>query len=202
MTKRVVLIGHPVAHSLSGAMQQAAFDELGHRREVRAVGPPADRARRHDRRAARRRLPRRERHDPAQGAGRPAGRPADRGGPRDGRRQHDHARGQAAHRPQHGRARASRSRSTGSSASRRCRARRSSSGAGGGARAVVYGLITRGLPADRRLQPPPPPRRGPGPALRPERVAHGAARDAVARVGHRGGAGRRPRCSSTPRRSG
>ena len=29
MTKRVVLIGHPVAHSLSGAMQQGAFDELG-----------------------------------------------------------------------------------------------------------------------------------------------------------------------------
>ena len=29
MTKRVVLIGHPVAHSLSGAMHQAAFDELG-----------------------------------------------------------------------------------------------------------------------------------------------------------------------------
>ena len=29
MTKRVVLIGHPVAHSLSGAMQQAAFDRLG-----------------------------------------------------------------------------------------------------------------------------------------------------------------------------
>ena len=28
MTKRVVLIGHPVAHSLSGAMQQAAFDPL------------------------------------------------------------------------------------------------------------------------------------------------------------------------------
>jgi shikimate dehydrogenase len=28
MTKRVVLIGHPVAHSLSGAMQQAAFDQL------------------------------------------------------------------------------------------------------------------------------------------------------------------------------
>jgi shikimate dehydrogenase len=28
MTRRVVLIGHPVAHSLSGAMQQAAFDEL------------------------------------------------------------------------------------------------------------------------------------------------------------------------------
>jgi len=29
MTKRVVLIGHPVAHSLSGAMQQAAFDDKG-----------------------------------------------------------------------------------------------------------------------------------------------------------------------------
>jgi len=29
MTRRVVLIGHPVAHSLSGAMQQAAFDGLG-----------------------------------------------------------------------------------------------------------------------------------------------------------------------------
>lgn len=29
MTKRVVLIGHPVAHSLSHAMQQAAFDAAG-----------------------------------------------------------------------------------------------------------------------------------------------------------------------------
>lgn len=29
MSKRVVLIGHPVAHSLSGAMQQAAFDASG-----------------------------------------------------------------------------------------------------------------------------------------------------------------------------
>jgi shikimate dehydrogenase len=29
MTKRVVLIGHPVAHSLSGAMQRAAFDDQG-----------------------------------------------------------------------------------------------------------------------------------------------------------------------------
>jgi shikimate dehydrogenase len=29
MTKRVVLIGHPVAHSLSGPMQQAAFDAAG-----------------------------------------------------------------------------------------------------------------------------------------------------------------------------
>ncbi len=29
MTKRIVLIGHPVAHSLSGAMHQAAFDHVG-----------------------------------------------------------------------------------------------------------------------------------------------------------------------------
>jgi shikimate dehydrogenase len=29
MSKRIVLIGHPVAHSLSGAMQQAAFDAAG-----------------------------------------------------------------------------------------------------------------------------------------------------------------------------
>jgi shikimate dehydrogenase len=29
MTRRVVLVGHPVSHSLSGAMQQAAFDQLG-----------------------------------------------------------------------------------------------------------------------------------------------------------------------------
>jgi shikimate dehydrogenase len=29
MSKRIVLIGHPVAHSLSGAMQQAALDALG-----------------------------------------------------------------------------------------------------------------------------------------------------------------------------
>jgi len=29
MTSRVVLIGHPVVHSVSAAMQQAAFDELG-----------------------------------------------------------------------------------------------------------------------------------------------------------------------------
>jgi shikimate 5-dehydrogenase len=29
LPKRVVLIGHPVAQSLSGVLQQAAFDELG-----------------------------------------------------------------------------------------------------------------------------------------------------------------------------
>jgi len=29
MSKRVVLIGHPVAHSMSATMQQAAFDAAG-----------------------------------------------------------------------------------------------------------------------------------------------------------------------------
>ncbi len=40
MTKRVVLIGHPVAHSLSRAMQQAAFDAAG----VPATYEPWDRS--------------------------------------------------------------------------------------------------------------------------------------------------------------
>ena len=53
MTKRVVLIGHPVAHSLSGAMQQAAFDAARHRRALRAVGSQPDGAGRRRRRAAR-----------------------------------------------------------------------------------------------------------------------------------------------------
>ncbi len=39
MAKRVVLIGHPVAHSLSGVLQQAAFDALG----IDAVYEPMDR---------------------------------------------------------------------------------------------------------------------------------------------------------------
>jgi shikimate dehydrogenase len=39
MAKRVVLIGHPVAHSLSGVLQQAAFDALG----IEAIYEPMDR---------------------------------------------------------------------------------------------------------------------------------------------------------------
>lgn len=39
MAKRVVLIGHPVAHSLSGVLQQAAFDALA----IDAVYEPMDR---------------------------------------------------------------------------------------------------------------------------------------------------------------
>ena len=123
MTKRVVLIGHPVAHSLSGAMQQAAFDSLG----IDATYELWDRApieladaiaelRTDDFLGANVTIPHKERVVPM----------VDRlteEAPRDRRGQHDHARGQAARRPQHRRARASRSRSTGWSASRRCRAR-------------------------------------------------------------------------------
>ena len=105
MTKRVVLIGHPVAHSLSGAMQQAAFDHAGIDARYELWDRDADRARRRRRGAPHRRLPGRQRHDPPQGAGGPAGRPPDRGGARDRRGQHDHQGGPQARRPQHRRAR-------------------------------------------------------------------------------------------------
>ena len=114
----------------------------------------------------------------------PDGRPPDRGGLGDRRRQHDHARGQAAGRPQHRRGRVQgRPRQAGrapedAQAGRRPRRRRR--GAGGRVRPDP-----RGLPAGRRVQPPPPSRRGAGQALRSDRRAHGAARDAVARVDHR-----------------
>ena len=189
MTKRVVLIGHPVAHSLSGAMQQAAFDALGHRRRVRALGPRPDRPGRRDRRDPRRRVPRRQRHDPAQGAGRAARRPADRGGAGDrarSTRSRARASGSVGHNTDVPGFKVALDRLVGRQKMPR---QAVVLGAGGGARAVVYGLITRGLPAGRRLQPPPPSCRGAGQALRAERRAHGAAGDALARVDHRVRAG-------------
>ena len=54
MTKRVVLIGHPVAHSLSGAMQQAAFDARGIDARYEPWDVTVARAGRRDRRAPRR----------------------------------------------------------------------------------------------------------------------------------------------------
>ena len=145
MTKRVVLIGHPVAHSLSGAMQQAAFDELG----IDAVYELWDRApieladaiaelRGDDFLGANVTIPHKERVVPD-------GRPPDRGGPRDRRGQHDHARGQAA-----------RSATTPTCPGFKVALDRLVGkqkmprqavvlGAGGGARAVVYGLITEGF---------------------------------------------------------
>ena len=127
MTKRVVLIGHPVAHSLSGAMQQAAFDaagidaryELWDRAPIALADAIAE-VRGDDFLGANVTIPHKERVVPHD-------RQADRGGPGDRRGQHAHARGPAARRPQHGRARASRPRSTSSSGARRCRARRSCS---------------------------------------------------------------------------
>ena len=92
-----------------------------------------------------RRLPGRQRHDPAQGAGRADGRPPDRGGPRHrarSTRSPARASGSSATTRT---CPASRSPSTGSSASRRCRGQAVVLGAGGGARAVVYGLITEGF---------------------------------------------------------
>ena len=95
MAKRVVLIGHPVAHSLSGVLQQAAFDALG----IDAVYEPLDRPLIELPEAIAalrgRRLPGRQHHRAVQGAGRADGRPPHRGGARDGRRRHHHPRGRA-----------------------------------------------------------------------------------------------------------
>ena len=201
MTKRVVLIGHPVAHSLSGAMQQAAFDSLG----IDATYELWDRApidladavtelRTDEFLGANVTIPHKERVVPmvdrlteeahATGAVNTI--------TREGKRLIGHNTdvpgfkvaldrlvGQAED--------AAPGRRPGR---RRRRARR---------RLRPH---HRGLPAGHRLQPPPPPRRGPGQALRAERRAHGAARDAVARVDHRGRAGEDARCSSTRPRSG
>ena len=152
------------------------------------MGSGADRARRRRRGAPDRRLPRRQRHDPPQGAGRADGRQADRGGPRDGRGQHADQGGSQARRPQHRRARvqgrarlAGRPPEDAADGDRAGRRRR-------GARRRLR-PHPRGVPAGDRVQPPPPPRGGAGQALRAQRGAHGAAGDAVARVDHRGRAG-------------
>ena len=144
MTKRVVLIGHPVAHSLSGAMQQAAFDDQG----IDAAYELWDRApivlpdaiaeiRGDDFLGANVTIPHKERVVPlvdrlteeAQATG------AVNTITREGRGSSATTRT----------CRASRSRSTSSSAARRCRGTAIVLGAGGGARAVVYGLIREGF---------------------------------------------------------
>ena len=184
MTKRVVLIGHPVAHSLSGAMQQAAFDELG----IDATYELWDRApialadaiaelRSDEFLGANVTIPHKERVVPM----------VDRlteEAPSTGAVNTHHPRGQAARRPQHrrrrlqGRARQARRPSEDAPPGGRPRRRRRRAGR----RLRAH---PRGLPAGHRVQPPPPSRRGPGQALRPERLAHGAAGDALARVDHR-----------------
>ena len=188
MAKRVVLIGHPVAHSLSGVLQQACFDAL----KVDATYEPLDRPlielpetiaelRGDDYLGANITVPFKERVVPmmdrlteeahATGAVDTI--------TREGARLVGHNTDVLGFRP------------TLDALVGKLKMPRMAVvlGAGGGARAVVYGLITAGLPAGHRLQPAPPSRRGPGPALRPQRGAHGAARDALARVRDRVGAG-------------
>ena len=201
MTKRVVLIGHPVAHSLSGAMQQAAFDALGidaryelwDRAPIELADAIAE-LRGDDFLGANVTIPHKERVVPMV----------------DRLTEEAHATGAVNTITREGKRlvghntdvpgfKVALDRLVGKQKMPR---QAVVLGAGGGARAVVYGLITRGLPADHRLQPPPPPRRGPGQALRPERGAHGAAGDALARVDHRVRAGQDAGPRSTRRRSG
>ena len=175
MTKRVVLIGHPVAHSLSGAMQQAAFDaagidakyELWDRAPI-ALPDAIDEVRGDDFLGANVTIPHKERVVPlldklteeAQATG------AVNTLTREGRRLVGHntdvpgfvaALDQLVGRQKMPRAGG--------------RPRRGRRRAGRGLRADP-----RRVPADHRLQPAPAPRRVAGQALRPQRRAHGAAR--------------------------
>ena len=188
MTKRVALIGHPVTHSLSGVLQQAAFDSLGIDARYELVDKPLiDLAetvaalRDSDTLGANITVPYKERVVPmmdrlseeAQATGavdtvtregtRLIGHNADVPG---FRKALDALVGK-----------------------QKLPKAAVVLGAGGGARAVVYALITAGfqhvIVFNRHLHRA----EASGPPLRPERLAHGAARQAVARIGARGGAG-------------
>ena len=187
MTKRVVLIGHPVAHSLSGAMQQAAFDSLG----IDATYELWDRApieladaiaelRTDDFLGANVTIPHKERVVPMV----------------DRLTEEAHATGAVNTITREGKRlighntdvpgfKVALDRLVG-------QAEDAAPGRGAGRRRRRPGrrLWThhRGIPARHRVQSAPPSRGGPRQALRAERVAHGAARDALARVDHRVGA--------------
>ena len=188
LPKRVVLIGHPVTQSLSGALQQAAFDELGIDARYEPLDVPLielpetiDALRGDDFLGANITVPYKERVVPmvdrlteeAQATGAVDTITRE---------------GSAADRPQHRRDRLPRRARRARSASRRCPRRGDHRRRRRRARGGLHADHRR-LPARDRLQPPPPSSRGAGPPLRPHRVAHGAARDALARVGHRGRAG-------------
>ena len=141
---RLAVVGHPVAHSLSPAMHTAAFAALGHRRATgatrRSTLTPEGFARR-DRRAARARLRRRQRHRSPQARGLRDRRRALRRGRRDRRREHAQLRRRGDPRRQHRRERADRR------AARRLRPGRRAAlvlGAGGSARAVAWALDRAG----------------------------------------------------------
>ena len=144
MTKRVVLMGHPVAHSLSGAMQQAAFDAAGidaryelWDRSPMALADAVAELRTDDFLGANVTIPHKERVVPL------VDRLTEEAHATGAVNTH-HPRGQAADRPQHGRARVQgRPRPARGQAEDAAPGGRA--GAGGGARAVVYGLITEGF---------------------------------------------------------
>ena len=186
MTKRVVLIGHPVSHSLSGAMQQAAFDhagldvqyELWDRPPIQLADAIAE-IRTDDFLGANVTIPHKERVVPQV----------------DRLTEEAHATGAVNTLTKEGR--------SWSATTPTCRvqgrarqARRppedASPGGGAGRRRRCAGRRLRAdprrLPAGHRVQPASPSRRGAGQALRSERLAHGAAGDALARVDHRVGA--------------
>ena len=145
MTNRVVLIGHPVAHSFSGAMQQAAFDaagvdaryELWDRRQIDLAAAIAE-LRGDDFLGANVTIPHKEhvvRH----------GRQADRGGPGHRRGQLHLARRQEAHRSQHRRGGLQDCALDKLVGRQKMPRHAVVLGGGGAARAVVYGLITEGF---------------------------------------------------------
>ena len=95
LPKRVALIGHPVSQSLSGALQQAAFDELGIDARYEPLDVPLiklpdtiEELRGDDFLGANISFPYKERVVAD-------GRPTDRGGPGHRRRRHHHPRGLA-----------------------------------------------------------------------------------------------------------
>ena len=188
MPKRVVLLGHPVSHSLSEALQRAAFaaadvDALYEPVDTPTVELPGGR-----RGPAWQRVPGRQHRRTTQGAGRAHARPAHRRGPAHGRRGHGHEGWHPARRAQHGGPRVP----TGP----RCPGGQPEDAQGGrrpGGRRRRPGRGPRAhrgrLPQRRRLQPASAPCRAPREALLAQRRAHGPAGQALARVGHRGRAG-------------
>ena len=201
MTKRVVLIGHPVAHSLSGAMQQAAFDQLGlDARTSCGTAPPIQLAdaitelRADDFLGANVTIPHKERVVPLV----------------DRLTEDAHATGAVNTLTREGRklvghntdVPGSRSRSTRLVGRQKMPRQAVVLGAGGGARAVVYGLIREGFQRvivfNRHLHRAEALVKHFGRSA----VAHGAAGDALARVDHRVGAREDQGARSTRRRSG
>ena len=168
---RLAVLGHPVSHSRSPAMQTAALEALGPGRRVELRGDRrrARRVRRADAGAAGRGVRRGERDDPAQGGGaRGRGRGL-RGRAADRRRQHAELRRRADPR---------RRTPTPPGCSRRCRRPVEGKtalvlGAGGSARAAVWALAGAGA-VGLGLEPHREPRGRARPGPRRRRQGHAA----------------------------